>query len=198
MVWIHGGGYTYSSGTTLVADGTNLARTGDVTVVCLNHRLNLFGHLYLAEVGGAKYADSGNVGMLDLVSALEWVRDNIAHFGGDPGNVTIFGQSGGGGKVSTLLAMPGAKGLFHKAIVESGSTLTQLTREEALKNTEKVFANLGLKSKGVEDLNNLPVEKLLAGISKGWNSPGPGGGWKSRSRDIPLNRRRPNFRRMYR
>jgi para-nitrobenzyl esterase len=90
MVWIHGGGYTYSSGTTLVADGTNLARTGDVTVVCLNHRLNIFGHLYLDEVGGAKYAGSGNAGMLDLVAALEWVRDNIPHFGGDPGNVTIF------------------------------------------------------------------------------------------------------------
>jgi para-nitrobenzyl esterase len=173
MVWIHGGGYTYSSGTTLVADGTNLARSGDVTVVCLNHRLNLFGHLYLAEMGGAKYADSGNVGMLDLVSALEWVRDNIAHFGGDPGNVTIFGQSGGGGKVSTLLAMPSAKGLFHKAIVESGSTLTQLTRDEAQKNTEKVFSNLGLKSKGVEELNSLPVEKLLAGISKGGIRLGP-------------------------
>jgi para-nitrobenzyl esterase len=173
MVWIHGGGYTYSSGTTLVADGTNLARTGDVTVVCLNHRLNLFGHLFLAEMGGAKYAASGNVGMLDLVAALEWVRDNIAHFGGDPGNVTIFGQSGGGGKVSTLLAMPSAKGLFHKAIVESGSTLTQLTREEAHKNTEKVFANLGLKNGAVDELQQLPVEKLLATIAKGGIRLGP-------------------------
>jgi len=161
MVWIHGGGYTYSSGTTLVADGTNLARTGDVTVVCLNQRLNVFGHLYLDEAGGAKYAGSGNLGMLDLVAALEWVRDNITHFGGDPGNVTIFGQSGGGGKVSTLLAMPSAKGLFHKAIVESGSTLKQLTREEAQKNTEKVFERLGLKLSQADALQNLPSQKLL-------------------------------------
>jgi para-nitrobenzyl esterase len=162
MVWIHGGGYTYSSGTTLAADGTNLARSGDVTVVCLNHRLTVFGHLFLAELGGTKYADSGNVGMLDLVAALEWVRDNIARFGGDPANVTIFGQSGGGGKVSTLLAMPAAKGLFHKAVVESGSTLKQLSREAATKNAEKVLAQLGLKRDAVDDLQKLPVEKLLA------------------------------------
>jgi para-nitrobenzyl esterase len=161
MVWIHGGGYTYSSGTTLVADGTNLARSGDATVVCLNHRLNIFGHLYLDEVGGAKYAGSGNLGMLDLVAALEWVRDNIAHFGGDPGNVTIFGQSGGGGKVSTLLAMPAAKGLFHKAIVESGSTLRQQTTEEAQKSTVKVLERLGLKPDQADTLQNLPVQKLL-------------------------------------
>jgi para-nitrobenzyl esterase len=160
MVWIHGGGYTYSSGTTLVADGTNLARTGDVTVVSLNHRLNIFGHLFLAEAG-AKYADSGNVGILDLVAALQWVRENIAHFGGDPANITIFGQSGGGGKVSTLLAMPAGKGLFHKAIVESGSTLKQLSREEAAKNTEKVLTHLGLRANQADELQNLPAAKLL-------------------------------------
>src|ERR1700680_5051754 len=162
MVWIHGGGYTYSSGTTLAADGTNLARTGDVTVVCLNHGLTVFGHLFLAELGGTKYADSGNEGMLDLVAALEWVRDNIARFGGDPANVTIFGQSGGGGKVSTLLAMPAAKGLFHRAVVESGSTLKQLSRDAATKNAAKVLAQLGLKSDAVDELQKLPVEKLLA------------------------------------
>lgn len=162
MVWIHGGGYTYSSGTTLVADGTNLARSGDVTVVALNHRLTIFGHLFLAEAGGAKYADSGNVGILDLVAALEWVRNNIERFGGDPGNVTIFGQSGGGGKVSTLLAMPASKGLFHKAIVESGSTLKQLSREAAQKNTEKFLANLGLKMDRIEELHTMPADKLLA------------------------------------
>ena len=162
MVWIHGGGYTYSSGTTLAADGTNLARSSDVTVVALNHRLTIFGHLFLAEAGGAKYADSGNIGILDLVAALEWVHANIERFGGDPGNVTIFGQSGGGGKVSTLLAMPAAKGLFHKAIVESGSTLKQLSREAAQKNTEKYLANLGLKPNQVAELHTLPVDKLLA------------------------------------
>ena len=165
MVWIHGGGYTYSSGTTLAADGTNLARTGDVTVVCLNHRLTVFGHLFLAEAGGAKYADSGNVGILDLVSALEWVRDNIARFGGDPANVTIFGQSGGGGKVSTLLAMPAAKGLFHKAVIESGSTLKQLSREQAQQNTEKFLAHLNIDPGKVDELQNLPVEQLLEAAS---------------------------------
>jgi para-nitrobenzyl esterase len=162
MVWIHGGGYTYSSGTTLAADGANLARSGDVTVVALNHRLTIFGHLFLAEAGGPKYADSGNIGILDLVSALEWVRDNIAHFGGDPASVTIFGQSGGGGKVSTLLAMPAAKGLFHKAVVESGSTLKQLSREQAHQNTLKFLGNLGLAPEKISDLHERPVDELLA------------------------------------
>ena len=161
MVWIHGGGYTYSSGTTLVADGTNLARSADAAVVCLNHRLNIFGHLFLAEAGGAKYADSGNIGILDLVAALEWVRDNIAHFGGDPRNVAIFGQSGGGGKVSTLLAMPAAKGLFHRAIVESGSTLKQISREEAHQNTLKLLSRLELKPNQADELQKLPAAKLL-------------------------------------
>jgi para-nitrobenzyl esterase len=163
MVWIHGGGYTYSSGTTLAADGTNLARSQDVTVACLNHRLNIFGHLYLAELGGPKYADSGNIGMLDLVAALEWVRDNIARFGGDPGNVTIFGQSGGGGKVSTLLAMPAAKGLFHKAVIESGSTLKQLSREEAQKQTEKFLAAAGRDR--IDELQAIPTDLLLQALS---------------------------------
>ena len=173
MVWIHGGGYTYSSGTTLVADGTNLARAGDATVVCLNHRLTVFGHLFLAETGGAKYADSGNIGILDLVSALQWVRENISRFGGDPANVTIFGQSGGGGKVSTLLAMPAAKGLFHRAIVESGSTLKQLSREDAQKNTEKLLANLGLKRDQAAMLHDIPTDKLLAAAAAGGFRWGP-------------------------
>jgi para-nitrobenzyl esterase len=173
MVWIHGGGYTYGSGSSLGYDGANLARTGDVAVVCINHRLNLFGHLYLGGAGGAEFADSGNVGMLDIVASLEWVRDNIAKFGGDPGNVTIFGQSGGGGKVSTLLAMPAAKGLFHKAIVESGSTLKQVPKDEAQKGTENYMAKLGLKPNQVRELQNLPVQKLLAAMGGG---AGPGGG----------------------
>ncbi len=116
MMWIHGGGYAYGSGGSLGYDGANLSRAGDAVVVCINHRLNIVGHLYLGAAG-EPYADSGNVALLDIVAALAWVRDNAAAFGGDPGNVTIFGQSGGGGKVSTLLAMPAAKGLFHKAII---------------------------------------------------------------------------------
>ena len=121
MVWLHGGGFSEGSSQEQAGyDGTNLARDHGVVVVSLNHRLNALGFLDLSAYG-AKYAHSGNVGMLDIVKALEWVRDNIAAFGGDPSNVTIFGQSGGGGKVSTLMAMPSAKGLFHKAIVQSGS-----------------------------------------------------------------------------
>src|SRR5216684_714853 len=120
MVWLHGGAFAYGSGNRAVTEGASLARRGDVVVVSVNHRLNIFGFLYLADAGGEKYADSGNAGLLDIVAVLEWIRDNIVHFGGNPGNVTIFGQSGGGLKISTLLAMPPAKGLFHKAIIESG------------------------------------------------------------------------------
>lgn len=165
MFWIHGGGYAYGAATSLGYDGTNLARSGDVVVVGINHRLNIFGFLSLAQFGGSAYADSGNAGMLDIVAALEWTRDNIGRFGGDAGNVTIFGQSGGGGKVSTLLAMPVAKGLFHKAIIESGSTLTQAHPDEAQKTTEKVFAKLGLKPSQVIELHSLPVEKLLGAMA---------------------------------
>jgi para-nitrobenzyl esterase len=162
MVWIHGGGYTYGSGMSLGYDGTNLARARDVVVVSINHRLTIFGHLYLGGVGGQKYADSGNAGILDIVAALEWVRDNISHFGGDLGNVTIFGQSGGGGKVSTLLAMPAAKGLLHKAIVESGSTLKQMTRDEADKNTQAALAKLNLKPSQIAELHTMPMDRILA------------------------------------
>ena len=131
MVWFHGGGYSAASANWAMYDGANLAAKHDVVVVTVNHRLNVFGYLYLADLGGAKYAQSSNVGMLDCIQALEWVRDNISNFGGDPGNVTIFGQSGGAGKVSTLMGMPGAKGLFHRAIAMSGSNVNGTTRERA-------------------------------------------------------------------
>ena len=174
LMWIHGGGYTYGSGSSLGYDGANLARVGDVVVVCINHRLNIVGHLYLGE-SGPEYADSGNVGLLDIVASLQWVRDNIAGFGGDPGNVTIFGQSGGGGKVSTLLAMPSAKGLFHKAIVESGSTLKQMTKDDAQKTTDRVMTALGLKIGQVAELQKVPLQKLLAAMGGG-AAPAGGGG----------------------
>jgi len=119
MVWLHGGGFAYGSAAWPMYDGSNLARDHDVVVVSVNHRLNVFGYLHLPQVAG-----SGNAGMLDIVAALEWVRDNIALFGGDPGNVTIFGESGGGAKVSYLLAMPAAHGLFHRAIIQSGPAIT--------------------------------------------------------------------------
>ena len=131
MVRIHGGGYVMGSGSWGWHDGTNVARRGDVVVVTVNHRLGALGYLHLAELGGDAYRHSGNAGMLDLVAALEWVRDNIEAFGGDPGNVMIFGESGGGFKVSTLLAMPGAQGLFHRAIVQSGPGLQAMAPADA-------------------------------------------------------------------
>jgi len=170
MVWLHGGAYSNASGSQIGFDGTNLARKHDVVVVTLNHRLNVFGFTYLAELGGEKYADSGNVGMRDIILALQWVRDNIVSFGGDPGNVTIFGQSGGGGKVGTLLAMPAAKGLFHRAISESAAGLSGVPREEATKSAEVFLAKLGLKPADVDQLQTLPTEQLVSAFIAARNS----------------------------
>jgi para-nitrobenzyl esterase len=115
-------------------------------VVTLNHRLNVFGYTYLGDSMGSDFALSGSVGLLDLIAALEWVRDNIAAFGGDPNLVTIFGQSGGGRKVATLMAMPRRQGLFHRAVIESGAVLRLTTHEDAVKYTEFLLAELGLKA----------------------------------------------------
>jgi para-nitrobenzyl esterase len=166
MLWLHGGGYGYGSGMSLEYDGTNLARTYDVVVLGINHRLNLFGYLYLGSKD-ERYADSGMAGMLDIVASLEWIRDNISNFGGDKGNVTIFGQSGGGGKVSTLMAMPPAKGLFHKAIVESGSTLRQVPADAAQKSTDRVLAKLGIDMSQLDKLQEIPPDKLLQAALSG-------------------------------
>jgi len=165
MVWLHGGAFGYGSGNRAVTDGTNLARRGDVVVVSVNHRLNIFGFLHLADVGSPAWAHSGNAGMLDLVAALRWVRDNIAGFGGDPGKVTIFGESGGGGKVSVLLAMPGARGLFHRAIIQSGAAIRVSTRERANALAEAVLREVGLRSSECERLQSMPAERLLAAIA---------------------------------
>ena len=172
MVWLHGGGFAGGAGSAHAFDGNFLAHSGDVVVVSVNHRLNIFGYLYLADAGGEKYADSGNAGLLDIVAVLEWVRDNVAHFGGNPGNVTIFGQSGGGLKISTLLAMPPAKGLFHKAIIESGSLLTGIHRDEANKTTQRVLAKLGLQPNQADELQKLPVDRLLSAIDNRGSGPG--------------------------
>ena len=162
MVWLHGGGFREGSGQELICyDGTNLARNHDVVVVSLNHRLNVLGFLDLSAFG-EKYAHCGNLGMMDIVKAMEWVRDNIANFGGDPSNVTIFGQSGGGGKVSTLMAMPSAKGLFQKAIVESGSITNLLTTKYSRRIGAATVANLGLNPSRIEDITTIPYDKLLA------------------------------------
>jgi para-nitrobenzyl esterase len=160
MVWFHGGGFTSGNGSYTIYDGANMARKHDVVVVTINHRLNSFGFLYLAEVGGEKFSQVSNVGMLDGVAALEWVHDNIAHFGGDPNNVTIFGQSGGGGKVSTLLAMPSAFGLFHRAIVQSGANLRGVARADATKTAQTLMAKLNVKT--AEELQKVPMDQLVA------------------------------------
>jgi len=161
MFWLHGGGFTSGNGGYSIYDGENLARKRDVVSVTVNHRLNTFGFLHLSEIGGEKFAQASNVGMLDIVAALEWVRDNIAAFGGDPQNVTIYGQSGGAGKVSTLLAKPAAKGLFHKAIIQSGSALTGVKRADATKGARAFMAKLGAKT--AEDLQKLTMEQIIEG-----------------------------------
>jgi para-nitrobenzyl esterase len=160
MVWLHGGGFTSGNGSYTIYDGTNLAKNRDVVAVTINHRLNSFGFLHLPEIGGAKFAQASNVGMLDAIAALQWVHDNIANFGGDPNNVTIFGQSGGAGKVSTLLAMPGAKGLFHRAIIQSGSNLKGVSKEDATKSAQALMAKLNVKT--VDDLQKVPMDQLIA------------------------------------
>ena len=160
MVWLHGGGFEAGSGNDIPAfDGENLARRGDVVVVTLNHRLNILGFLDLSGYGEA-YAQSGNVGMLDIVAALEWVRDNIAAFGGDPARVMIFGQSGGGAKVGTLMGMPAAKGLFHRAAVESGSFAFTNTPDKSRRLADLVLAELGLTPSTIDQLHALPYAEL--------------------------------------
>ena len=173
MVWLHGGGFSAGSGSRNVFEGTRLCRRGDVVVVTLNHRLSVFGFLYLARLGGAEYAESGNAGMLDLVAALRWVHDNISAFGGDPANVTIFGQSGGAAKVSTLLAMPQARGLFHKAIVQSGSQIDALTPDEATRHAATYLAALEVRPNELQRLAKLPTDRLLAALTKVVDAPGP-------------------------
>jgi para-nitrobenzyl esterase len=157
---IHGGGYGAGSGSWNWHDGTNLARRGDVVVVTVNHRLSPLGYVYLDELH-ADYAGSGNAGMLDLVLALEWVRDNIDAFGGDPNRVMIFGESGGGHKVTTLLAMPGAEGLFHRAIVQSGPGLEAKTTEAATAVTERFLRELGIGPGQLDQLASIPTQRFL-------------------------------------
>ena len=166
MVWLHGGGFRAGSGQELISyDGAALARDHGVVTVTLNHRLNVLGFLDLSAYGD-KYARSGNAGMLDIVKALEWVRDNIAAFGGDPGNVTIFGQSGGGGKVCTLMAMPSAQGLFSKAIVQSGSITELATPACSRRIGTYTVENLGIRASGVDEIKDVPYDELLAAYNK--------------------------------
>ncbi|MDJ1501946.1 carboxylesterase/lipase family protein [Xanthocytophaga agilis] len=167
MVWLHGGGYSAGSSQELPSyDGENLSKKGDVVVVSVNHRLNILGFLDLSAYG-EKYKSSANVGMMDLVAALQWVKGNIARFGGDPDNVTIFGQSGGGGKVSTLMNAPSAKGLFHKAIIQSGGGGLNF-KEKSISGriSAAVLEELGLKSTQIDSIQKVPYDKLAAAGKK--------------------------------
>jgi para-nitrobenzyl esterase len=162
LVWFHPGAYSGGTSNEVETDGTRLARRGDVTVVTVNHRLNAFGHLYLADIAGEEFADSGNVGILDLILALQWVRDNIEGFGGDPRNVTIFGQSGGGAKCATLMAMPAASGLFHRVLTMSGQQITASRVTTATTHAEQLLAALKLPRARARDLRTLTMEQLVA------------------------------------
>jgi len=159
-VWLHGGGFTSGSGNYLIYDGTWLAKKEDVVVVSVTHRLNIFGFLHLTDLGGEEWAGATNTGMQDLVAALQWVQDNIAAFGGDPGRVTIFGQSGGGSKVTTLMAMPSARGLFHRAIAQSGAALRGVAASDASAATERYLAKLGFDRRQLRRLQDLTPQQI--------------------------------------
>lgn len=173
MVWFHGGAFSYGNSNAPRVWGSRLARKQDVVVVCVNQRLNIFGHLDLSAVGGEDFRDSGNAGTLDMVAALEWVRDNIAGFGGDPANVTIFGESGGGAKVCVLLTMPRARGLFHRGIVQSGAVVRLRTKERAQALTEMVLRHLGAGGASIQALQSLSVADLLAAVKPAEAALGP-------------------------
>jgi para-nitrobenzyl esterase len=173
MVWFHGGAFSTGNANGDRTRGTRLARTHDVVVVCVNQRLNIFGHLDLSSMASPEFARSGNAGTLDMVAALEWVRDNIAAFGGDPGNVMIFGESGGGGKVSTLLAMPAAKGLFHRAVIQSGACVRLRTPDRAAALTGHVLRELGLGRGDIGKLQALPIAALLGVVKAAERALGP-------------------------
>ena len=169
MVWIHGGGYTYGSSQELPCyDGENLSKKGDIVYVSLNHRLNVLGFLDLSAYG-EKYSASANASMRDLVAALEWIRGNIANFGGDPGNVTIFGQSGGGGKVSTLMNAPSAKGLFHRAVVQSGANPRFQKQELTRRLGRAVAQELKIRPSQIDEIQTVPYNELAAAAQRAMN-----------------------------
>ena len=162
MVWVHGGGFASgSSNMDVIFDGAALSKKGDIVVVSVNHRLNILGYCDLSACG-EKYAKSGNVGMLDLVESLKWINQNIKNFGGDPENVTIFGESGGGGKVGTLMCMPDAKGLFHKAIIMSGTLINTMQKEQSQKIGLALLNEFGLSCDEVGALDTISYNKLVA------------------------------------
>jgi para-nitrobenzyl esterase len=184
MVWFHGGGYAVGSGQERVNDGANLARKQDVVLVTVNHRLNGFGYTYFGDLV-PKEEVAANPGMLDLVAALRWVRDNIANFGGDPGNVTIFGQSGGGGKVSTVMAMPSAAGLFHKAILQSGFATSTTPLDVAQAGAVRLFEAAGLRPGDIVGLRRLSTQQMLDAFWKATNGVPLRGAYLVADGDVP-------------
>jgi len=184
MFYIHGGGFSFGSAYELASqDGAQMARHHDVVSVTVNHRLNALGFLDVSELGGSSYADSANVGMTDLVAALQWVRDNIANFGGDPDRVMIYGQSGGGSKVTTLLGMPSAKGLIHRASAQSGGGGNPPSLEQSRELARRIFAELGVKDMAalqkvewarLNEVGNAVVAKMNGPQAAGGPIAGPG------------------------
>lgn len=165
MFWLHGGGFSVGASDDPITDGKMLALKGDVVLVSVNHRLNILGFLDLSAFGD-EYANSANVGMLDVVAALKWVNKNIHKFGGDTNNVTIFGESGGGGKVGTLMSMPAAQGLFHKAIIQSGTIINVMTKEKSVALGKAMAEVLGLTKQNIHELHNIPYKQLVEAGNK--------------------------------
>jgi para-nitrobenzyl esterase len=159
MFYIHGGAFANGSGSSPLYDGVRLCNRGNVVVVSINHRLNAFGYLYLARFGGAEFADSGNVGQLDIILALQWVKENIAEFGGDPNNIMVFGQSGGGAKIATLMAMPAAKGLFHKAATMSGQQVTACGPWNGTLRAKAILD--ALKLNNIQEIRTIPFQRIV-------------------------------------
>jgi len=165
MVWLHGRGFAQGAGSETQYNGANLSVRGDVVVITINHRLNIFGHLYLGEIAGEEFAESGIVGSLDMVLALEWVRDNAEMFGGDPGRVMIFGESGGGAKVSTMLGLPAAKGLFNRAAIQSGAAMRGVEAKDATEIAERLLAKLNIKANEIEKMQAMHPQQLLDALN---------------------------------
>ena len=189
MVWMHGGGFRTGSGNSIFYDGESLARKHDVVVVTLTHRLNAFGFLHLADMGVERFARSSNLGLQDIVLALQWVRDHIARFGGDPGNVTVFGQSGGGGKTAMLQAMPSAKGLFHRSIIMAtlaDTAITALEPTDGQVAAELLLRRLGLRATQADALAQLPAERIIAVLTGGGGRAGGQAGAPTLEGDISL------------
>ena len=187
MVWFHGGGYAAGSGNSPGSDGVRLCKRGNVVVVSVNHRLNIFGYFYLAELGGPEFKDSGNVGQLDLILSLEWVRDNIKHFGGDPSRVLVFGESGGGAKNACLMGMPKAMGLFQRACSSSGETVTASRPDTATERARTCLKALNISPDHLSELGDpgkVPMEKLVeASRAVGYWGPTVDGGSLARHHD---------------